>query len=252
MSVGAAPTLDSLTRDVQLLSLDAGNTVIFLDHFRMSRSLARIGFDVSASKLVVTEGEAKRLQVDGKLVEVPWKRAGAPGARGWGMMVGTFIHLAGVPKNALADVIDELWDEHVEHNFWSVVPEGLGASLDALRARGVKVVIVSNSEGMLEGLFKKLGIFSHFDHIVDSGLAGVEKPDPRIFELALAPYGIAPDHALHLGDSVATDIEGGKRAGLRVALIDPFDHWEGRFPEVARVPGVVAVADCLAHAPARA
>jgi FMN phosphatase YigB (HAD superfamily) len=73
----------------------------------------------------------------------------------------------------------------------------------------------------------------------------VEKPDPRIFEHALTPYGIAPHAALHLGDTFATDIAGGRAAGVRVALIDPYEHYVDRHLDVPRVPGAVEVAKAI-------
>ena len=47
---------------------------------------------------------------------------------------------------------------------------------------------------------------------------------------------------LHLGDTFATDVLGAQAAGMRTALIDPYAHYEGMYPEVPRVPGVVEVA----------
>jgi putative hydrolase of the HAD superfamily len=118
-------------------------------------------------------------------------------------------------------------------------------ALDGARARGVKVAVISNSEGKLDGLFVDLGLRGHFDLVVDSALVGVEKPDPRIFAVALETLGVPADRALHLGDLYATDIVGARAAGLRCALVDPFEHYAGRHPGVPRVPGVVEVARAM-------
>jgi putative hydrolase of the HAD superfamily len=134
----------------------------------------------------------------------------------------------------------------VRLNLWSLVPEGLGAALDAARARGVKVAIVSNSEGMLDALFVELGVRSHLDLLLDSGTLGIEKPDPRIFQHALDAFGVQPSEAIHLGDSIATDVLGARAAGIPVALIDPYGHCAGRELDVPRVEGVVEVARALA------
>ena len=121
----------------------------------------------------------------------------------------------------------------------------MGAALDDIRARGVKVAIISNSEGMLERLFTDLDVLRHFDLVVDSGKVGVEKPDPRIFRVALDRFGVSPEHALHLGDMFSTDILGARAAGIRHALIDPYRHYAGRHLDVPRVPGVVEVARAI-------
>jgi HAD superfamily hydrolase (TIGR01509 family) len=230
---------------VRLLSLDAGNTVIFLDHARIAAWLSTQGFTVTARALIDGEGAAKRLQEEGALSTVEWEGKSLPGARGWGGMIGTTMREAGVPEEALAALLPPLWAEHVRKNLYSLVPEGLGAALDAVRERGVKVAIVSNSEGMLEGLFVTLGIRGHFDLVADSGRLGFEKPDPRIFRYALDAFGVRPEDALHLGDSIATDVLGAQRAGVRVMLVDPYGHCAGRALDVPRVSGVVEVAEAI-------
>ena len=227
--------------------LDAGNTVIFLDHARMARFANALGFSVNAETLIRTEGEAKTLlEGNGESpIEVEWASRTRPGARGWGQVIGTALHRAGVPRDRLAALLEKLWEDHVRWNLYSLVPTGLGEALDRVRAAGVKVAIISNSEGMLARIFEQLEILSHFDLVVDSGLFGVEKPDARIFHVALDKLGVRAEHALHLGDTYATDVLGARAAGVRTALIDPHGHYTGRFVDVARVAGVVEVARAM-------
>jgi HAD superfamily hydrolase (TIGR01509 family) len=236
---------EDLVRDVDLLCLDAGNTVIFLDHERLAELVRKAGHEVLAGDLVRTEGEAKALAETGDLVDVSWKYRDRPGAIGWGRMVGTIAVQAGLEPSKVAELLDAAWPIHEKTNLWCKVPQGLGAALDAIRALGVKVAIISNSEGMLDRLFTDLGILQHFDLVVDSGKVGVEKPDPRIFEIALERFDVPASRALHLGDMFATDILGARAAGIRNALIDPFKHYAGRHAEVPRVPGVVEVARAI-------
>lgn len=235
----------ALVRDVRLLSLDAGNTVIFLDHARLARLAAREGFDVAPEVLIRTEGEAKRLHEKNALLDVEWSARRAPGARGWGATTATILHRAGLPEARLPAMLDALWREHVAFNLYALVPDGFAAAMDRLRAAGVTVVLVSNSEGMLDALFERLAIRRHFDVLIDSGLVGVEKPDPRIFDIALERAGIAAENTLHLGDTYTTDILGARAAKIRFALIDPHGHYDGAHPDVPRVPGVTAVAEAI-------
>jgi len=231
----------ALLEHVELLSLDAGNTVIFLDHARLARLAG-----VSEERLVVAEGEAKRLLTTPEaMVDPHWHERDRPGAAGWGRTVATMLARAGVPEADLAELLSTLWASHVERNLWSLVPPGFREAIADLRASGVKVAIVSNSEGMLDRLFEQLGILSSFDALVDSGKVGVEKPDPRIFEIACQQTGTRVTGGLHLGDTYATDVLGARNAGMRTALIDPFAHYEGLYPDVPRVPGVVEVARAI-------
>ena len=213
-----------------LLCLDAGNTVIFIDHARVSAWLSAHGLSASAESLIAAEGEAKRLQETGELHPFVWAGQDAPGARGWGGMVGTTIARAGVGAEAVESLLPALWKEHVRWNLYTRVPEGLGEALDTMRSLGVRVAIVSNSEGMLEGLFAALGIDEHFDAVLDSGKLGVEKPDPRIFEAALTRFGVPASRALHLGDTYATDVLGARAAGIRAALIESVPPLRGAPP----------------------
>ncbi len=235
----------SLVRDVDLLCLDAGNAVIFLDHERLARLVIEAGHDVSVRDLVRSEGEAKARAEAGTLLDVSWAFRERPGAIAWGKMVGTMAAVAGLDVARVPAFLEQAWAVHTLRNLWCEVPEGLGSALDAVRARGVKVAIVSNSEGMLSALFASLDILKHFDLVLDSGTLGIEKPDPRIFRMALGHFGVSAERAIHLGDVFATDIVGARAAGLRHALIDPFKHYAGRHADVPRVPGVVAVAEAI-------
>jgi HAD superfamily hydrolase (TIGR01509 family) len=237
--------LEELVSDVDLLCLDAGNTIIFFDHARLAHLCARQGFAANAEAFERAEGHAKLAQERGEAVSVAWSYAGRPGADGWAQVLATMLARAGMPLENVPAALDALWVQHRALNLWSQVPAGLVDSLIALRASGVKVAVVSNSEGKLQALFEQLDLMRAVDCIVDSGILGVEKPDPRIFQVALDRFGVLPGGALHLGDNFVTDVGGARAAGLRVALIDPFGHLAGRHADVPRVSGVSEVADAI-------
>lgn len=91
-------------------------------------------------------------------------------------------------------------------------------ALDALRAAGVPVGIVSNTGWDIREPFRAQGI----DHLVDvwvlSCEAGVAKPDPAIFGRACGRLGTDPARTLMVGDDPAAD-GGATRAGLPVWLV---------------------------------
>ncbi len=247
-------TAPELLDGVELLSLDAGNTVIFLDHARLARLVAAADFAPTAADLVRAEGRQKHRAELGTLVNVDLGPllgedlavGRAPSVGSWARAVGTLLVEAGCAEAAVARRVADLWPEHVRLNLWSLVPEGLPDALHELRRRGVKVAIVSNSEGMLDPLFAALGLGACFDVVVDSGKVGVEKPDPRIFQIALDAAGVRADRTLHLGDIFATDILGARSSGIRCGLIDPYAHYQGRHADVLRVDSAVQVARDLA------
>jgi len=229
-----------LYEGVRLLSLDAGNTIVFLDHRACAdlaaSALARV---VDERAIERAEGIAKkRLDQKQLLPPLPDNEI----VPSWSAFMATMAQLAtGVDDTKAGQCARALWQEHRRFNLWRKVPDGLVAAVAEVRARRIPVVVVSNSEGQLQLLFDNLGLTSAFDLLIDSHRVGVEKPDPRIFELALAPFGVRPEEALHVGDVFATDVAGARAAGLQAALIDPFDHYRGQYPEVPRVDGVVAV-----------
>lgn len=239
----------ALIRNVDLLCLDAGNTIIFLDHARLAALCVREGFDTSAETLVHAEGATKIAIECGEGLDVGWADGGprsVQGARSWGLVVGTMVNLAGLAREHVGPLLDVLWREHRASNLWSLVPAGLSEALGRVRSRGGLVAVVSNSEGMLERILEDVGILGAFDLVIDSGVVGIEKPDPGIFRLALEHAGVPPSRALHLGDTYATDVLGARAAGVRVALVDPHGHLAGRHANVDRVPGAPQVADAIA------
>ena len=78
---------------------------------------------------------------------------------------------------------------------------------------------------------------SEWDFGVFSGIVGFEKPDPRIFEIALQKAGgVAPDQTLHIGDSLRKDYLPARSLGMHSLLIDRFQTTEHRAAREAGVP----------------
>lgn len=67
-------------------------------------------------------------------------------------------------------------------------------------------------------LLAKLGLVGLFDAVVVSGDVGVEKPDPRIFAIALERVGLEPREVIYVGDT-ADDVQGALAAGLCPILV---------------------------------
>ena len=229
----------ALYEGVRLLSLDAGNTIVFLDH-RACADLAASALARAVDERAIERAEAvAKKRLDAKQLLPPLDDKEVTPA--WGAFMATLVQIAtGVEDARAAECARVMWAEHRRFNLYRKVPDGLVAAVAELRARGVPVVVVSNSEGQLQTLFDNLGLGDAFDLVVDSHHVGVEKPDPRIFAPVLARYGVAAGDALHLGDTWATDVVGARAAGMRVGLVDPFAHYDGQHPELPRVESVAA------------
>ena len=212
------------------LLLDAGNTVVFLDTSAVAAVAAAHGVSVEAATLSAVEGAAKR-RYEARLAE------GASHESGWRLYLTTLLVEAGVDDARAEALIDPLRAAHDELNLWRRVPADLPGALERARAMGLRLGVVSNSEGGLPALFSRVGLGDAFEIVVDSAHEGVRKPDPEIFHRALRRMGLSPAQALYAGDIPSVDVEGARAAGLDAALIDPLgfypDHIGPRFDSVA-------------------
>ena len=100
-------------------------------------------------------------------------------------------------------------------------------ALASLEEAGLVLGIVSNFEAWLEDLLGALGVIDRFPVRVISGLEGVEKPDARIFTLALQRIGADAADAVYVGDNPEFDVEPARAVGMMPVLIDR----RGRFPD---------------------
>ena len=92
-------------------------------------------------------------------------------------------------------------------------------ALRELRARGARLVVVSNWDVSLHERLAETGLAPLVDGAVASAELGHAKPERAIFEHALGIAGATPDAALHAGDSLEADVEGARAAGLRAVLV---------------------------------
>jgi putative hydrolase of the HAD superfamily len=95
-----------------------------------------------------------------------------------------------------------------------------GPALASLRARGLRLICVSNWDVSLPAVLERCGLGSALDGVVTSAGAGARKPDPAIFTGALALAGCEPGEALHVGDTPEEDSAGAGAAGIRSLLLD--------------------------------
>ncbi len=94
-------------------------------------------------------------------------------------------------------------------------------------SRRYRLGIVSNFYGNLEAVCAGAGLAPFFGAMIDSNRAGVEKPDPAIFEAALGPLGAVPQSTLFVGDSLRRDREGARRMGMDFVWIAPAETQAG-------------------------
>jgi putative hydrolase of the HAD superfamily len=203
---------------------DAGNTLLFLDYARMAEAVgAAVGLPLTSAGLAAGEQAAARSMELAR---------GSDRERATAYLEALFL-AAGVPPGRLSDVRHTLTGLHGDRHLWSGVAEDTHQALARLRAAGLRLGVVSNSDGRVEEALEAAGLRPYFDVVVDSALAGVEKPDPAIFRAALDVLGVPPSEALYVGDLYDVDVVGANAAGIPAVLL--------LAPGAAAPPGCAAV-----------
>ncbi len=91
--------------------------------------------------------------------------------------------------------------------------------LRTLHAAGLKIGLISNSHRCLDSFQTHFALEGLFSVTLSSHEHGYLKPHPSIFEAALRAVQAEPAEAVMVGDSLAHDIEGARRLGMRAVLV---------------------------------
>jgi putative hydrolase of the HAD superfamily len=115
--------------------------------------------------------------------------------------------------------------------------------LAKLRERGIKTALVSNADVIDTRYWKGSPLAACFDATVFSCDAGILKPDPRIYRLALEGIGLPASACLYVGDGGHDELRGAKEAGLATALT--VEYIRRLWPE--KIPALSRQADMVIH-----
>ena len=188
---------------------------MFPNWHRISDALGRQGIEVTAEALSRAEPHARRMLDDGRTIVTT-----TDASRGW-LFFDLILEQAGIPRSPqTAAALTEMHTYHQANNLWELVPGEVEPALTALRDRRLTLVVVSNANGTLRAHMARLGLLPLVDHVLDSCEEGVEKPDPRLFEIALARADAAAASTVHIGDFYQVDVVGARAAGIRAVLLD--------------------------------
>ena len=199
---------------IDTVFLDAGGVLCHPSWKRVADALMRHGATVTAAALATAEQKATRDIDDATVIGTTDDRA-----RGW-LYFNLVLQHAGVEQNAGTDAaLAELREYHRHDNLWEHVEPDVAPALAAMKDRGLRLVVVSNANGRLRHLFDRVDLTKWFDHVLDSHEWGVEKPNPRLFQLALEQSRAEAATTVHVGDLYHVDVAGARRAGLREGIL---------------------------------
>jgi FMN phosphatase YigB (HAD superfamily) len=243
----STPALLSYAR-VRTLFLDVGQTLVAPDFDWIARELAQRGVACSAADLERSDAELRpRLGPP-----LPGLAQLAPDARGEALRADylerLLVPLPGSERRAelARELVPVLYPAGQGDRLWCLVIPGVREALARFARLGLEMVVVSNADGTVERQLTELGMRPHFKVVIDSHVVGVSKPDPGIFELALARGGADRKHTLHVGDMYDVDVLGARSAGVEAVLLDRHGCWGPR--DCDRFPDLLALAARLEQA----
>jgi putative hydrolase of the HAD superfamily len=217
---------------------DAGGTLVhpypsFPD--LLARVLGDAGHDVTpdaiGERLEVISDRFVRAARDHEL----WSTSPERSRAFWTEFYQLLLDALGLPwTDALAERLYTTFTDVSNYRLFDDVVE----TLEDLAGGGYELGLISNFEQWLEMLLEHLDVTRFFEVRVISGAEGVEKPDPRIFRLALDRFGVAPEVSVYVGDSVEFDVRPAEEAGMLGVLLDR----RGRYPDVEH-PRIVTLTE---------
>ncbi len=221
---------------------DAGETLVhphpsFPDLF--ARILVREGHEVSPEAIrdrihVVSD----RFREAARTNEL-WTTSPEKSRLFWHEVYAIFLRDIGIVDAGLADTCYREFTDLANYSlFDDVLP-----ALRLLEEADLTLGVISNFEEWLERLLEQLGVRSYFSVRVISGVEGLEKPDPRIFQLAMERAGVEPGRSVYVGDNPEFDVDPAMAVGMFPVLIDRRD----RFPDApgARIASLEEQPDVL-------
>ena len=209
---------------IRAIFFDAGNTLIHMDYAAIATALAGQGVRAGATDVQRAEWRA-RVRLDASFGHGISTESSDTGDR----YLRFLLDELGVRDAAVMAALSA-WRRtyNAPVGLWTEGEPEAEAALTLARARGLRTACISNSNGTVEAILEGLGLARHLDFIIDSSKVGVEKPDPRIFHLALERAAVAAAEAVYVGDLYSVDVVGARAAGLAAILMDPGACWGSR------------------------
>ncbi len=226
--------------ELEAVVFDAGGTLVRLDFEWLSEMLGTLGLSVSAAEIRRAEVHGRR-RYDSLAGTAPRTPALGlhPALGSVGPTAAYFsgmLEAVGCRHPVLEEALEQIRLRQLAPSLlWARPMEGARHALDALAAMGMRACCVSNSDGRAEHHLVVCGVREGVEFVVDSQIERVEKPDPRIFRIALDRLGLAAERTVYVGDIRSVDAAGARGAGMHFTLVDPFGDYADGLPSVRRL-----------------
>jgi putative hydrolase of the HAD superfamily len=215
---------------LRAIFFDAGNTLLQINYGAIVEQLALHGVHRTAEAVAQAEYRA-RVRLDPHL---------APGVSTESRSVAGYYFRYVLEELAVTDpeARRALTAWRARYNLpvglWHLAAPEAEEALRLTREAGCAAGVISNSNGSVRSILEETGLARYLDFVLDSTVVGVEKPDPRIFRMALEEARVRSEEAVYIGDLYSVDVLGARSAGLAAILLDPGRVWGERDCPVAR------------------
>jgi putative hydrolase of the HAD superfamily len=161
--------------------------------------------------------------------------------RRWTGSFRAYLDWLGVDGDLAARAVEE----RTEMTRRSLVPiDGAVRLLDELRARGLRLGLISNCSSEVADVWDESPFAGKFDVVVLSASEGVCKPAAGIYRLALGRLGVEAGEAVFVGDGDSGELPGAEAVGMRAVQLGDRDGWHGeRIATLAELRGLLEPAE---------
>jgi HAD superfamily hydrolase (TIGR01662 family) len=217
------------------LIFDAGGVLVFPDFNRLTEIARQVGISTTRDKIM--EGHAKLFRA---VDEYAAQNHHLPNIN---YFLDIFKQVTESEERAeAAKLLTQAFDK--EKHIWTSSRPWVKNAIKKLKQQGYYMAVVSNSDGRVDQILQELGLRQYFEAVIDSFVVGVEKPDPRIFEIALNQLNWDSRDTIYIGDIFYIDVWGANHAGLGAIHMDLnglYDNWAGvRIPSIHELPELLS------------
>jgi HAD superfamily hydrolase (TIGR01509 family) len=222
--IGGSTMVIAPTPPKRAILFDAGNTLLRMDYAVISAYLTARGRVAAPAQVEEAELRA-RVLLDRDLAAGASTESKDTHGR---YLRYVLVHLGITDEDEVQAIARWRRGYNLPVGLWNRADPEAAMALELVKAAGLIAGVISNSNGSVRSALEEAGLARHLDVIIDSAVVGVEKPDPRIFELALEHAGVPAEAALYIGDLYSVDVVGARGAGVDAVLLDPRGYWGPR------------------------
>ena len=213
---------------IRAVFFDAGETLLYAHPSfpeLFAQVLAEQGHHVDPARVqeIVSVTSDRFNEVMRSEDAVRWSTSEERSRQLWASIYTMFLTEMGLPEREQPRLIQALYSRFTDLASYRLHPDAM-PTLERLRTTDLTLGLISNFEDWLERLLDALDVAHVFDVTVISGIEGVEKPDPRIFEIALERAGVAAEDSVYVGDNPDFDVAPARELGMMPVLIDRRDR----------------------------